>query len=71
MGGPGADAHGRIRSLVERIQRLDAAIAGFGQQTLDRGVPSKAEALDVGLLRELISFDWEVDAGTSRRAKAA
>lgn len=52
----GTTAKDRLRSIVDRIERLAEEQKGLGGEIKDLYVESKSAGFDVGALRQLISF---------------
>ncbi len=54
MSGPGGVAGDRLRSFVERIERLEEEIKGLSDDKKDIFAEAKGEGFDVKILREVI-----------------
>jgi uncharacterized protein (UPF0335 family) len=54
MSGPGGIAGDRLRSFVERIERLDEEIKGLTEDKKDVFAEAKGEGFDVKILKEVI-----------------
>jgi uncharacterized protein (UPF0335 family) len=54
MSGPGGVAGDRLRSFVERIERLEEEIKGLTDDKKDIFAEAKGEGYDVKILREVI-----------------
>ena len=54
MSGPSGIAGDRLRSFVERIERLDEEIKGLSDDKKDIYAEAKGEGFDVKILREVI-----------------
>ena len=54
MSGPGGIAGDRLRSFVERIERLEEEIKGLTDDKKDIYAEAKGEGFDVKILREVI-----------------
>ena len=54
MSGPGEIAGDRLRSFVERIERLDEEIKGLTEDKKEVFAEAKGEGFDVKILKEVI-----------------
>jgi uncharacterized protein (UPF0335 family) len=54
MSGPGDIAGNRLRSFVERIERLEEEIKGLTDDKKDIYAEAKGEGFDVKILREVV-----------------
>ena len=54
MSGPGGIAGDRLRSFVERIERLEEEIKGLTDDKKDIYAEAKGDGFDVKILREVI-----------------
>ncbi len=54
MSGPGGVAGDRLRSLVERIERIEEDIKGLNEDKKDVYAEAKGEGYDVKTLREVV-----------------
>ena len=54
MSGPGGVAGDRLRSFVERIERLEEEITGLNADKKDIYAEAKGEGFDVKILREVV-----------------
>ncbi len=54
MSGPGGVAGDRLRSFVERIERLEEEIKGLNDDKKDIYNEAKGEGFDVKILREVV-----------------
>ena len=54
MSGPGGVAGDRLRSFVERIERIEEDIKGLNEDKKDIYAEAKGEGFDVKILREVI-----------------
>ena len=54
MSGPGGIAGDRLRSFVERIERIEEDIKGLNEDKKDIYAEAKGEGFDVKILREVI-----------------
>ena len=54
MSGPGGIAGDRLRSFVERIERLEEEIKGLSDDKKDIFAEAKGEGFDVKILREVV-----------------
>ena len=54
MSGPGGVAGDRLRSFVERIERLEEEIKGLTDDKKDIYAEAKGEGFDVKILREVV-----------------
>ena len=54
MSGPGGIAGDRLRSFVERIERLDEEIKGLTEDKKEVFAEAKGEGFDVKILKEVI-----------------
>ena len=54
MSGPGGVAGDRLRSFVERIERIEEDIKGLNEDKKDVYAEAKGEGFDVKILKEVI-----------------
>ena len=54
MSGPGGVAGDRLRSFVERIERIEEDIKGLNEDKKDVYAEAKGEGFDVKILREVV-----------------
>ena len=54
MSGPGGIAGDRLRSFVERIERLEEEIKGLSDDKKDIYAEAKGEGFDIKILREVV-----------------
>ena len=59
MSGPGGIAGDRLRSFVERIERLEEEIKGLTDDKKDIYAEAKGEGFDVKILREVVRLRKE------------
>ena len=62
MSGPGGVAGDRLRSFVERIERLEAEIKGLSDDKKDIYAEAKGDGFDVKIVREVVRLRKQ-DAG--------
>jgi uncharacterized protein (UPF0335 family) len=67
MSGPGAVAGDRLRSFVERIERLEEEIKGLTGDKKDIFAEAKGEGFDVKFLREVIRLRKEDEKDRDER----
>jgi uncharacterized protein (UPF0335 family) len=67
MSGSVGIAGDRLRSFVERIERLEEEIKGLGEDKKDIYTEAKGEGFDVKILREVVKLRKQDKAGRDER----